>query len=176
MTPPKFDPILEEAIRVKAKQFSLPLEMLAAMVVVESSGNSKATRYEPHYHYLWDCARKRPVRSEVYVVPPPGLQTNRPREARGQKTSWGPLQIMGAVAREAGFNDAFEELLGPLGLYYGCLHLSRYRDRYIGKFGLPGVVAAYNAGSPRMGKRGFENQDYVNKVSRWAKYFTEHPL
>jgi hypothetical protein len=52
-------------------------------------------------------------------------------------------------------------------VYNGCLHMDRLRARWFGGYGWAGVVAAYNAGSVRVGVAGeFQNQAYVDKVRK----------
>jgi soluble lytic murein transglycosylase-like protein len=173
---PELGPLISETIAVKAKQFGIPEALLRAMVWVESGGNLFAMRYEPFYAYLWDAAQGRPFRKlsagEVNsALPPkgflaqPGLTLSRATEWMGQKSSWGPMQVMGAVARELGFNGYFTELCAPLGVYYGCKHLQRLADRFLAPHGWKGVAAAYNAGTPRRNSEGrWVNQGYLDKL------------
>ncbi len=148
-----------------------------AVMKTESALNKFAYRVEPPYRYLVDVEKEKPFRpltsvenkSEVapndfpYIL---GL-SSRNTEWLGQQASWGPMQIMGAVAREYGFKKAFPELCSfSFGVQYGCQHLSNLKKRFLEKHGWQGVVAAYNAGSPRYMDNGdFENQYYINKVA-----------
>ncbi|WP_162232521.1 lytic transglycosylase domain-containing protein, partial [Methylogaea oryzae] len=92
-----------------------------------------------------------------------------------QRTSWGPMQVMGAVARERGFRGPFEQLNGVWGLYCGCLLLERLRERFLSGFGWQGVAAAYNAGTPRRTGNGrWENQQYIDKLRRNGARFEEY--
>jgi hypothetical protein len=166
-----FGPVLETAVREKATQFALPERLLRAMVAHESQGNPLAQRYEPGYRWLWDCAKNTPFRklSNVDITlakAPPGFSSpiailSADTEWTGQRTSYGPLQVMGAVAREYGFKGWFGELLGTLGLYYGCLHLDKLRDRHQARHGWPGVCRAYNTGSPEPSAAG---DRYIRKI------------
>lgn len=138
--------VLRQAINGAAADFDLPANVLRAMVQVESSGNMRARRYEKSYRWLW------------------GKVTGN-TERVGQMTSWGPLQVMGAVARELGLNGPFEQLLGPMGVHYGAMHLAQLKRRFFDKHGWEGVIAAYNAGSPRKKANGqWANQEYVRRV------------
>lgn len=143
-------------IRAAAAKYSLPWALVKAIVHTESSGNPWAYRYEPHYKYL--------VGSNLRVT-----------EQVGQQTSWGLMQVMGAVAREHGFTGWFPELCQPaLGLEYGCRHLKRYADQY-GHW--HDVIASYNAGSPRKVGEQYVNQSYVDKVLRaWDQYDQSPPI
>lgn len=156
-------------------RLNLPELLVMAIVRVESGGNPYAWNPEPRYRYLWDVKKKAPFRAltpdEIAAeVPPkdfPTLGGDRDQEWWGQQASWGLMQVMGAVARECGFNRPYlPELCDPaLSLEYGCRHLSTLRDRFVTRYGWNGVIAAYNAGSPRLSADGkFENQGYVDKV------------
>ena len=74
---------------------------------------------------------------------------------------------MGAVARECGYTGQF--LVGlcepAINIEIGSRHLLDLSRRYLATAGWPGVVAAYNAGSPRVLENGqYENQRYVDAV------------
>ena len=80
------------------------------------------------------------------------------------------MQIMGQTAREEGFTGEFEQLLEPrVGLHWGCRHLLILKKRYLATYGWPGVVSAYNAGSPRKKGGVYGNQPYVDKVFRYSR-------
>ena len=154
----------------------LPPSLVAAIVQVESSNNIYAYRVEPHYRYLVNVLTQDPFRGltpdEIKSEKAPidfgyiRKVSSRDTEWWGQQASWGPMQVMGAVARELGFRGAFPELCGPRGIEYGCKHLSNLKKRFYDKYGLAGVIAAYNAGSPRRTLTGnnLVNQYYVDKV------------
>lgn len=125
--------------------------LVAAIVMQESGGNPFAIRAEPDYRWLWPAA--------TAVVPPRGVSLG--TEIAQQRTSWGLMQVMGAVAREHGCREPFlTALVDPaLGLHYGCLYLARLFARNPGA-GREGAVSAYNAGHPTP-----DNEDtYVRPV------------
>lgn len=153
-------------IRHTAENHGLPPSLVKAIVRVESAGETWAMRYERGYRWLWDNEKKQPYRGDPDLIMPilgASVQT----ELVGQKTSWGLMQIMGAVAREYGFREPFlSSLCEPQhGLEYGCIHLARLRDRFLDNHGWEGVAAAYNAGSPRYKAGNFVNQVYVDKIA-----------
>lgn len=162
-----------------AKDFGLPFWLVAAVVQVESEGNAWAWNPEPPYRYLWDVKRNAPFRAltaaEIASERPPAdfpvLQGDRDQEWWGQAASWGLMQVMGAVARERGFRGPYlTELLNPeAGIHYGCAHLAHLHKRFDAHGGVAAVIAAYNAGSPRMDGGRFVNQGYVDKVLKAAK-------
>jgi len=147
------------AIEKISEEFSLDPFLVAAIIRVESNGERFAMRYEPHYSYLFHVEQmaKKVGSSEA-------------TENTMQKTSWGLMQIMGAVARERGYRGWLSELTDMLvNLKYGCVHLQSYFERH-GK--LEHAIASYNAGSPRFLSDGqFVNQPYVDKVLRFYKKF-----
>ena len=163
--------------KIYAEQYELPYDLVLAMIDVESSNNTYAFRMEPHYRYLVDVRNNSPFRE---LTANEGRQDKAPEdfpyllgvcsrdsEWMGQQSSWGAMQVMGAVAREHGFQGHFPQLCNPnFGIKYGCKHLRRYKNIYFEKYGWKGVVAAYNAGSVRFNKDcQLVNQHYVDKVS-----------
>lgn len=152
---------LTTLIKSAAAKRSLPWELVYAICHVESSLNPTATRYEPHFRWLVG-----------------DNETMSPSERHDQMTSWGLMQVMGSVARELGHTGPLPDLLIPsTGLFYGCLHLRRFRAKYDI---WPDVIAAYNAGSPRRvaGSVGpYVNQSYVDKVlAAWNNLEVAIPL
>ena len=152
---------LTTLIKSAASRRSLPWELVYAICQVESSLNPSAIRHEPHYRWLVG-----------------DNETMSPTERHEQMTSWGLMQVMGAVARELGHTGPLSDLLDPpTGLFYGCLHLRRFRAKYDI---WPDVIAAYNAGSPRRvaGQIGpYVNQSYVDKVlAAWNNLEVAIPL
>ena len=148
-------------IKSAAARRSLPWELVYAICQVESSLNPTAIRHEPRYRWLVG-----------------DNETMSPAERQDQMTSWGLMQVMGAVARELGHTGLLSDLLDPpTGLFYGCLHLRRFRAKYDI---WPDVIAAYNAGSPRRvaGQIGpYVNQSYVDKVlAAWNNLEVAIPL
>jgi hypothetical protein len=166
--------LIEEDFKFAANAYSLDVKLLKAMSEVESGKNPNRWRTEADYRYLWDCKHEKPFRkltdAEKNNEKAPADFTaevgSRNTEWIGQQASWGPLQIMGGVARELGFKGDFTELCGPEGLLYGAKHLRNLYKRFFESHGLNGVIAAYNAGSPRLVGGKFENQVYVDKVHK----------
>ena len=88
-------------------------------------------------------------------------------EWREQRTSFGPMQIMGAVAREYGYKGKLSALNGSPGVHYGVKHFHNLYVRHNEKHGLEGVVSAYNCGQPKPES----NPAYVLKVLTFAKQY-----
>ncbi|WP_148208424.1 transglycosylase SLT domain-containing protein [Solidesulfovibrio magneticus] len=145
----------EEAAHVHG----LPPQIVYAVIRHESGGgNVWAWNPEPKYRYFWDCRLKKPFRAvtdaEIASERPPADFQAAARgvdpdcEWWGQQASWGLMQMMGAVARERGFDGAFlNELHDPkLNIDIGCRHLAGYAKRYLASLGWEGVLRAYNGG------------------------------
>lgn len=137
---------LRQIIETKAGKYGIDPDLVQAFVLQESSGNPNSKRFEP------DFFRR-------YIMP---MKITDPVEREGRATSWGLLQVMGQVARELGYQGAFEGLFDPsTGLEYGCKKLSRCIKRYPGD--LDSAIAAYNAGTARHTNHEDENSPFVNQ-------------
>lgn len=140
-----------------ARVSPIPSDILFAVAMTESGGDPLAVRYERHYRWLTTLDGKPLEDGKLSDT-----------ETAGQKTSWGLLQVMGAVARERGFRGKFftELCASPeVGLRYGALHLAAYLKRYGNE---ADAVAAYNAGSPVKEDDGsYRNQGYVDRVRKY---------
>lgn len=155
---------------VKKYEPNLQPSLVCAIIDVESSWNPYAWRPEPGYRWLWDSKNNKPFRrvttEEMSRCVAPDDFPNGNQEWWGQRSSWGLMQIMGAVAREYGFSEAFfPELCDPeTNIRYGCKYLQRLHKRYGDQHGWIGAVAAYNAGTVIFKNGKLINQQYVDKV------------
>lgn len=143
-------PVSVDLVAAAAKRHGLNVELVRAIVAVESGGDPLAMRFEPGWKYHLE-----------FRDPLVSADTERNQ----QMTSWGLMQVMGTVAREHGFLGPFlSALCDPeTGLDYGCLYLSKQMRRYPGK--VWHAVSAYNAGTARLDVTGrYSNQEYVDKV------------
>lgn len=136
-----------------ADKYGIPKQLLKAMVLVESGGNPWAIRYEDHYRWLYHPEKiAKEIKIPVYT------------EVMQQKTSWGCMQVMGAVARELGCKYPYlSQLCNPeIGIDLGAQHLKRYYEKY-GNW--EEAIVSYNAGAPRKHPDGsYKNQQYLEKV------------
>jgi soluble lytic murein transglycosylase-like protein len=158
---------LEEIVASEAKIAGLPVNLVRAFITAESHWDTFAYRYEPAF-------LTRYVESSPKRFGP----ISKDSERIGRATSWGLMQIMGQVARELGYEFPFlSGLCDPrIGVRYGCKKLVELRNRYYGMKGWEGVIAAYNAGSPRTDTNGiWVNIDYVKKVARYFSDPAEMP-
>ena len=121
--------------RDAADHFGISPALVCAIVEQESSWDPWATRFEPRYRWLYPFGG---------IIKSP-CRTSNEMEIECQKTSWGLMQVMGAVAREYGYPDYLWLLLHPeVGLSWGCRHFAAQLDRYDDD--IEKAVSAYNAG------------------------------
>lgn len=143
---------LRATVNCIAAQHGLDPCLALAIAEQESGWRPWAHKYEPGYRWLW------PSRSEMYC--PRGV--TRSTELVAQMTSWGLMQVMGAVAREHGFRAAFlAELCDPAtGAEYGCRLLAHLLSRWPR---VEDAVSSYNAGHPTW-EQPEGNAEYVRSV------------
>ena len=143
-----------------ARGAQVPPELVLGIIEAESGGDPHATKINATYPYTMMQA-KRPAGCSVDM------------ERMCQKTAWGLMQVMGATARELGFDGWLSELVGPeTNVRLGIEFLRRKMSQYFERDGIEGVAAAYNGGAPRRRPDGkFTNQGYVDRVMEAAKRF-----
>jgi len=151
-------------ISQEAKKQNIDVNLISAIVMVESAGRECAVRYEHNYRWLF---HHRNFADDQGITE----QT----EETFQKTSWGLMQVMGAVARELGYKGPLVELCNPkLGLHYGCLKLKELIER---EDSIEDAIASYNAGQAVKTRGGFylpgTTQKYVDKVMKKYKELAE---
>jgi hypothetical protein len=134
------------------KDLELRLDLMLAIISVESSWNPSAIRFEPSFLY---------VSKPSYFAQM--LRITEMTEKTLQQFSWGLGQIMGATARDCGMKSPLQSLSLPdCGSFWACVYMKRICTRYVS---LTDQIAAYNAGEPRKKQDGtYQNQDYVDKV------------
>lgn len=148
-----------QIVKQKALKHGLDFRIIAAIAWRESAGNPWAMRYEPQYKWLYKeeaLAKKCGCSLETMI--------------NMQKSSWGLMQVMGAVAYENGFpqNEWVTKLMVPSeSLEFGCRLLSKLWDR---EKEAVRMVASYNAGSVRFdaSTRQLVNIRYVDFVMKLA--------
>lgn len=133
---------MDKTIQLLSTEMGMPVNLVRAVVMTESSGKWDATRFEPGWKYWF----KRNLGAKG--------------EKRGQATSWGPMQVMGAVAREMGFTGDFKKLCGSEGIVYGCRKLKSLYNKH-GTW--DNAIRAYNTGRPHSTRAG---EKYLAKVKK----------
>lgn len=135
-------------IRQVSTTYGIRYTTLEAMVLVESSGDPFAFRYEPAFyqHYIKDN-------------PTAKARQYGPLAA----CSYGLLQIMLEVAYEEGYTERPEGLFVPrIGLAFGAKHfagLLRWADGDEDR-----ALAAYNGGKGATSVTPYRTQAYVDRV------------
>ena len=151
---PKNSWILKEV----SDRHGIPVELISAIIEVESGWRPWANRYEKGYKYLVDYA---------------GAFCSPDTEKVNQQTSWGLMQIMGGTARDIGFQEPFlTRLCDPeTGLEWSCKYLRRLYDRHQT---WSDAVSAYNQGWPHRNQDGkYKNQGYVDKVTKAVERYQD---
>jgi soluble lytic murein transglycosylase-like protein len=177
---------LDEII-IASTATSLEPDVVQALVEQESNYNPWAWNPEQRYRYFWDVKKNKPFRTITDIessneFPPhdfPTVLGDNDQEWWAQQSSWGLMQVMGAVAREQGYMEPYlTQLVDPAtNLRLGCAHLASQfkwsRGLYIGLGGpsaeyriLIAALAAYNGGrkdnSPQQSQP--RNKDYALRV------------
>ena len=153
--------------------------LLAALVMQESAGKRRATRYEAHYRWVWDTLNRKPFRRLTDAearsdAPPPDFHGPAGAVSQdewcGQRTSWGICQVMGAVARELGYEDPS---------FYGLWDVdtnlelgAKLLEKLLRRWELSDALSAYNAGAPTEKNEA----TYVRPVLRMAEEFRREGL
>jgi len=172
-----------------AQEFGLDPALICALCEVESGWETRAIRQEVGYTYLYGLAAGETgviaciqgAAGEQLHTLLKEIQSTIATEVVMQKTSWGLMQIMGAVARERGFGGWLTELCDPaVNLEWGCRHL-RWMELNADSYGIElcadvltvptrlcglpqSLAAAWNGGAARFVNGKYANQSYVDRV------------
>lgn len=167
---------MEECIKKYSSEYKLDPKVVFGIVMTESSGRWQATRYENKYRYVWNVVRKEPFVlqkgwGDMCPSTFPGLPgvTTEKGEWTLQRTSLGPMQVMGAVARELGYSGDLNRLNGEIGIMYGAKHLSNLHRRFAKTGGIKGVISSYNCGQPKPET----NPEYVSRVLKFSEQYED---
>jgi len=132
-------------IEAAADDHGLDPNLIEAVVIAESSGQTDAFRYEPGFY-------------AQYIKGKPAYVAWNPRRV---SSSYGLCQVMFTTAQQYGFSDAPELLFVPeVGLKFGCLHLKRLLAWAKGD--TRKALAAYNGGQGNW--NATDPQRYASKV------------
>lgn len=139
---------VKDAVVAAAGKYGLDPVLLAAQVLVESSGDPNAFRYEPAFFakYIKGNANAKAARFGPLAA-----------------CSYGPLQIMLEVACELGFDGYPEELFNPqTGVEWGARYLASLLKWAEGDY--TRAWCAFNGGKGSAMKPPYPNQVYADKV------------
>lgn len=170
---------IEISLENAAHRFGIALHILVGMAMTESSGQWGLTRHEPAYRYLWDIRENKPFRkltsAEAHSATPPEdfpapENSTALEEWENQRTSFGVLQVMGAVARELGYIGDLNDLRYHDGIVMGARHFKDLYKRFFADQGIEGVVEAYNRGRPDPDS----TTPYAHKVLTFATQYQNH--
>jgi soluble lytic murein transglycosylase-like protein len=127
---------------------AITVELVLALIWVESDGDPWAVRYESNYQYFYDYKRKQSLYDKTQ-----DRRANRAfalllgsTEFSLQSTSFGLCQIMGAAARERGFGGKWlTELCDPdINIKFGTQHLFEWGFNYGKVTDLDEALARWN--------------------------------
>lgn len=165
---------LADLVTVPAERHGVPADVMVALILQESGGDPWAWNPEPRYRWFWDLRLNKPFRtvdpSEIASQFPPSdfysmRGTDPDQEWWAQQASFGLCQVMGAVAREAGFGGPFlTALCDPeTNVEYGCRKFGA--DLRWAKGDVRSALASFNGG--RKGNAPgaqLRNAAYADKV------------
>ena len=154
-----------ELFKVVSKQVGVDPALLWAFSSVESSHNPFRCRYEKDWKYPFQVIEHAKMLGQTEST-----------EWQMQKFSWGPMQVVGSVAREMKYSDFLPLLCSwGEGLRVGGLKLVQCLKR---NTSLQDAISSYNQGNPKKDAGGkYLNHEYVEKVllaySKSKPLFTE---
>lgn len=136
-------------IEMIANRYSLSPELIAAVIMQESSANPNAVRFEPAF--LTRYVDK--TRGQKHLASSADWETERTCRAM----SWGLMQIMGLVARERGYTKHYlSELVDPMdNIEFATKHLSTLITRSGNE--IRGLLAYNGGGDPT----------YPQRIEKW---------
>jgi soluble lytic murein transglycosylase-like protein len=148
----------------KAKQYGIDSALVKAIVEVESSWVETAFRFEKS---LYEKYIQKP--DSFKVVPPETLDSTLVLLS----SSLGLMQLLGSTARSIGFNQRLSALFNPEdNIDVGCRYLAMLWKNYYSKYGIKGVISAYNGGKPLVKDDWtYVNQEYIDKVLLAVKQY-----
>lgn len=141
------------------------LDLVAAIVTVESTWNPFAYRFEPKLHkrVVQDVTLNTALAMKIAALAR-AQRFSPDSEVVLQCSSFGLMQILGSTARGEGFDGYLPELFQPeIGLEWGIKHLQLLQARK--GYSETDAIAAYNYGHvKKLADGSYANQDYVSKV------------
>lgn len=168
---------LQDYISRLSVDYKIPTNLVTALGRVQSDLTMASCRHDPTHQWLWDMVRLNPFRrlsddEALSSVAPEGfcaLHRDPETEYMGQRTSWGPFLLQGALAREIGYFGPFPLLCEDpeITTRFTLTAISHLRDIYFDKHGWAGVMAAFDAGRPRKDEEGrYTNRDFLVELNK----------
>ena len=156
--PPRIEFHLEYILDASQK-FDVRPSLIAAIIHQESGGRPEVIEYTAFYRYL--------LTPQYFAR---SLKISYQDELRGQKTSYGLMQIKCSTARSIGFMKVCKELFNPYtNIFFGTKYFSILRNRYKSD---AKAISAYNQGQPfRLPNGSFVNHRYVSSVQALDRKF-----
>lgn len=153
----KLSESIEAHISLICKTEGVDRDLVKAIVMKESAGNTWAVRYEPAWKYFADV-QNHALKTRI------SFETERTCQAM----SWGLMQVMGSVCRELLYEGDLTKLCQEdIGLTYGIRKLRTLLKKHMIQ---NDAIAAYNSGFPRLRADGkYMNQAYVDGVNAFLK-------
>lgn len=144
-----------DTILATGAAFNVDWRLVYGIAYAESSFRPLACRYESSWPDRWLVKP---------IVHAKTLGQTVETEIIHQKCSWGMMQVMGAVARELGFNGYLTQLCEPaMGIHWGTKKLQQVLVKY--PESITDAISAYNAGHPRRQPDGkYLNEGYIRRV------------
>lgn len=152
-----------ELINKYAIEFSLRPDVIAAIIIQESNGDTFAIRYEGSFYQALLANKKRSELSGFVPYPTPTLET----EKRARATSWGLMQVMGDTARWCAKHSSnyLSSLCEPdIGVHAGCATLSYYLSKERGDYHR--ALSRYNAGRPDSQRGLIYAKEVLSRIDR----------
>jgi len=151
--------IYDDLINTYSAKYCLEIEIIKALIQVESSFNPMAYRYEPKFYERYIKNKRKFLNHPLYHDP------------RAISASYGLHQVMLTTFEEFGLGMVSdpEILYDPeLNIKFGCKILRKKVNQY----GLELGILAYNSGSPCGNDPSKEpNYKYLKKIAKAYKKF-----
>jgi hypothetical protein len=141
-------------IKIISESHGLNPGVVYGVCMAESGLDQYAARYETGFKWT----------SPTGFSKPPTCTSD--TELVMQKTSWGVMQVMGALLREQGYKGWLNSISCDVEaqIDHGC----RYLAKQIKRYGDVAGIAAYNSGTPRIVDGAYVNQKYVDRVLKFS--------
>lgn len=135
--------LVRSSVLQESRRFSLDSALICSIIYQESYSGTRRFSESVFAAREEEAFFNRYLANKGLVGTQPNYnKVSRKSERRFRSISWGPMQVMGQVAREFGFDHPYLPALcwPTYGIHYGCKALASY----IKKFGLVRGIRRYN--------------------------------